>query len=105
MPSHCATANSPVVGSSQAAPSWPSASSTARTQEVLGCLEGCGIELRPRRHDADHLASHDSLGGLRVLHLLAQRYTVPEPDEARDVARGCVVWHSAHWNWCAVLVL
>ena len=71
----------------------------------LAGLEGGGLELRPGRDHADDLATHDALGGARVLHLLAERHPEALLDEPRHVAGDRVVGHPAHRDRGAVAVL
>ena len=66
-------------------------------EEVAGLvLQTGGIDYRAGRHHPDDVPLHQSLGGGRVLHLLADGHLVPLGNEPGDVRFAGVVRDAAH---------
>src|SRR5512143_837109 len=62
---------------------------------VVFSIEQVGIKNGSRRYHPNHLALHDALRELRVLHLFADRDLEAAPNKLRDIAIDCVIWEAA----------
>ena len=82
---------------SDAGGSPPRAAERQRRQVVAAPPVQQGVVgQRPRRHQPRHVALHQSLGLLGVLHLLANRHAVPGGDHPLQVALDAVERHAGH---------
>ena len=67
-----------------------------RRQKIVLLLPQRRIERRSRRQHPRHLAPHNLLGELRVLHLIAEGDPVSLPQQPRQVLLDGVIGHAAH---------
>src|SRR2546427_5140225 len=69
-----------------------------REEIVFAGVKNRPVSSRTRRYDAHHLAAHELFAWAGLFHLIANRDLEAGADQARDVAVGGVIRHTAHGN-------